>query len=96
MTDDEIIELGQYSEDLLSNYQFNNLAVHFEQSVIRDMLRTEAHELKKREGIYASFLGFKEFLECARAVIAAKDKLVAPPIPVLDEHVPIPAEPEDQ
>lgn len=86
MTEDEIVSLGNYCETLRHNPQFKVLLDQFELQIVQHMLTTEPHEQKKREGIYASFLGVRDFLGHMDALITEKKKLTEPQIDALSEY----------
>lgn len=52
--------------ELLSAEAFQALITMYEQQCAVDILRTEPHELKRREQIYAAYLGFEGFLALTR------------------------------
>lgn len=85
MTDDEIVALGSFCAELKADERFQVLLSLFEKNIIDHMLHTEPHEQKKREGIYASALGVRDFLGNMNAIIDQRDKLVAPPAPSEDD-----------
>jgi hypothetical protein len=76
LTEQETISLGEYSQDLLNQDNFNTLVKLFEQQVSHDFLQTKPEEKQKREGIYASYVGFAEFLGLMTALVKAKDALL--------------------
>lgn len=53
--------LGMYSKELLGDQRFQTLIELFGQQMATDMLLTQPHEAKKREGLHAAYCGFKEF-----------------------------------
>ena len=69
MTDDEIISLGDYCVSLREHPHFNTLIRQFELQTVTHFMSTEAHEAKKREGIYASLSGFRDFLGQMNAIV---------------------------
>jgi hypothetical protein len=78
LTDDEIVALGTYCADTLNDPNFNLLVQQYELQIVSHILGTEAHETKKREGIYASALGFREFLGHMKAILSEAQKLSEP------------------
>ena len=78
MTDDEIVALGQYCANLRTSHNFNVLIKQFEEQIVQHMLHTEPHETKKREGIYASFLGVRDFLGNMDAIMDEAAKILKP------------------
>lgn len=89
MTDDELIELGLYCEDLLSQEHFNVLARQFDLQCFEHMMGTEAHETKKRESIFATRTGLRDFLGHLRAVVDQKDEILKRYEAPSDEDAPI-------
>jgi hypothetical protein len=78
VTDDEIVALGQYCANLRTSHQFTTLVDQFEKQIVSHMLSTEPHETKKREGIYASFLGVRDFLGNMDAIVNEAAKILEP------------------
>ncbi len=85
MTDEEIVELGHYCSSLLEQPSFIVLQKQFELQTVNHFLNTEPHESKKREGIYASFSGVRDFLGNMRAIIDEAQKIIAKDQPALSE-----------
>lgn len=78
MNDDEIVALGTYCEQLKSNQNFQKLLNQFELQIVNHFLQTQPYETKKREGIYASFSGVRDFLGNMDAIIEQKNNLLNP------------------
>jgi hypothetical protein len=72
----EIIQLGNYVEQLFNQEYFNTLYEEFKEQSVAYMLRTEPHEQKAREGIYARINGAREFMELMGAYVAARDEIL--------------------
>jgi hypothetical protein len=53
--------LGMFSKELLGDQRFQTLIRLFGQQMAADMLNTQPHEAKKREGLHAAYMGFAEF-----------------------------------
>lgn len=62
MTEDEIVELGDYCQQVMSDYRWKSILEQFETQIVHHMLTTEPHETKKREGIYAASRGVQDLL----------------------------------
>jgi hypothetical protein len=62
MNDDTILQLGGFCTELLGSEMFDALIKMHSQQCASDMLRTQPHEQKKRESIYAAYQGLEEFL----------------------------------
>jgi hypothetical protein len=77
LTDDEIISLGDYCVSLREHPHFVTLIRQFELQTVTHFMSTEAHEQKKREGIYASLSGFRDFLGQMNAIVDAAANIVA-------------------
>jgi hypothetical protein len=75
MNDDTILALGGFSKELLGAEGFQALVAMFRQQCAADILKTQPHETKAREYIYASCQGFEEFLGLAAKFAEAFDKL---------------------
>jgi hypothetical protein len=78
VTDDELVALGDFCENLKVNPQFKVLTNQFELQIIHHFLNTAPHETKKREGIYASYSGVRDFLGNMDAIISQKEEIVNP------------------
>jgi hypothetical protein len=52
VTDDEIVALGSFCETLMCHSAWAIVAEQFEQHCFQQIMTTEPHEQKKREGIY--------------------------------------------
>lgn len=75
MNDETILALGGFSKELLGAEAFTALVAMFRQQCAADILKTQQHETKKREFIYASSQGFEEFLGLMAHFAEAFDKL---------------------
>ena len=78
MTDDEIVTLGSFCETLLGSDAWRVIVDQFEQQCFQHMMSTEAHETKKLEGVFATYQGVRDFLAHMNAIVAQKDKILAP------------------
>lgn len=78
MTDDETVALGNFCENLMTNPMFNTLVEQFEKQIVNHFMQTEPHEAKRREGIYASYSGVRDFLANMKAIVIQRDGLIAP------------------
>jgi len=87
VTDDEIVTLGDFCVSLRENGNFQALVKQFELQTIDHFMSTEAHETKKREGIYASLAGCRDFIVGhMNGVIDAAAKIVAENKPAPSEY----------
>jgi hypothetical protein len=75
MNDDTILALGGFSKELLGAEGFQALVAMFRQQCAADILKTQPHETKRREYLYATAQGFEEFLGLAAHFAEAFDKL---------------------
>lgn len=75
MNDEQILTLGSFAKELLGAEAFTALVAMFRQQCAADILKTQQHETKKREFIYASSQGFEEFLGLMAHFAEAFDKL---------------------
>jgi hypothetical protein len=76
MTEDEVISLGQYCENLLTQDNFTMLVKQFETQTIEHLLTTNADEKQKREDIYASISGVRDFLGLMRFFVDKKNQII--------------------
>jgi hypothetical protein len=90
MNDDTILSLGSLSKELLGAEAFTALVAMFRQQCAADILKTQQHETKKREFIYASSQGFEEFLGLMAHFAEAFDKLPHHQDNTPDAHAPDP------
>ena len=88
MTEHEQVSLGEYCEDLLNQESFNELVTLYETQISQDLLNTGLLEKNKREALYASFHGFKEFLGLLKTLIDVKNG-------VLKANEPVPSDDTD-
>lgn len=75
LNDDTILALGGFCKELLGAEAFQALVSLYEQQCASDLMRTQPHEAKKREQMYASYRGFEDFLGLTRDFANAFDKL---------------------
>lgn len=78
MNDDTILALGGFCKELLGDEAFKALVSLYEQQCASDLMRTQPHESKRREQMYASYRGFEDFLGLARDFANAHEKLTNP------------------
>ena len=72
-----MITLGTYAEGLMRDPLFNVLYEIFREQVFYNMMGSEAHETKKREGCYAEMQGLQKFLAMTKSFVDRKDELIA-------------------
>jgi hypothetical protein len=72
----EIVQLGEYCQDLLNQDLFNKVVALFGQQTTQDFLSTQPEEKAKREGIYASYKGVSELLGLMNAFIEEKNAII--------------------
>ena len=77
MTKQETVELGQYCEDLMNQDYFVKLVGLFETQTIQHMLSTKPEEKQKREDVYASFSGVRDFIGLMTFYKQSKDQIIA-------------------
>jgi hypothetical protein len=78
--------------EMLSSEAFQALVQMYSQQCAADILGTKPHEVKAREQIYASYLGFEGFLALAKKFAETHEKLIttndaAAPDPIDDPSV---------
>lgn len=61
LTDDQLIELGDFCAALELHPQFQVLTAIFDQQNYADFMNTHPHETKKREGLYSERQGYQSF-----------------------------------
>jgi hypothetical protein len=75
LNDETISALGMFCTDMLSSEPFQALVQMYSQQCAVDILKTEPHELKKREQLYASYRGFEGFLALAKQFAAGHEQI---------------------
>ncbi len=86
MTNDFVISLGEFCEELMRNEYFNVLTQQYETQCFQHMMTTKDHETKAREGIFFKWNGVKDFLQLMKACVEAKEKLIAPSPPDAQQY----------
>ena len=71
-----MISLGQYCDSLLSQEHFTTLVKQFETQTIEHLLTTGAEEKQRREDIYQSMSGVRDFLGLMKFFVAKKNELI--------------------
>lgn len=88
MTEEQIVVLGMYAENLMNEDNFNVLVQQFDQQCFLHWSSSEAHETKKREGIFAQRAGLFDFLAHMKAVIDEKTAIMERQAPSqADAHI---------
>lgn len=87
MNDEQILALGGFCKELLGDSAFHALVHLHEQQCASDLMRTQPHEAKRREYLYAAYQGFQEFRVLAEKFAEAFDAL-----PQHQDHSPVVAE----
>lgn len=75
MNDETISALGGFCTELLGAEAFQALIAMYSQQCAADILATKPHETKAREQLYASYLGFENFLALTKKFSEAFEKL---------------------
>lgn len=78
MTENELITLGEYCERLLGEDNFNVLVKQYETQTIEHLLSTKPDEKERRENLYASMSGVRDFLGLMKFFVQEKDLLIEP------------------
>jgi hypothetical protein len=73
MTDEELIDLGTWCEELLSEERFRRVVEEFEQQCFQHFITTTPKDKMERESIYLQCQGAKDFLAHVRAYAEQKD-----------------------
>jgi hypothetical protein len=89
-TTDEVLTLGEYSEQTLGSDAFNTLYQEFKNDRFTMMLSTLPHETKKREGIYAEMNALQSFMALMAGYVSRRSEIIKS-----DEDASIPVE-DDQ
>jgi hypothetical protein len=87
LTNDEIIALGIFCEELANSGLFQMLCEQYEKNCFQHLMTTQPHETKKREGIFASYVGVKDFLGLMTSIAELKTKLTEPSQDAQDEDI---------
>lgn len=76
-SENEIVQLGNYVEQLFQQDHFNTLFEEFQQQSIKHMLATAPHETKTRETIYSQITGGRAFLDLMKQYVDMRDRIDA-------------------
>lgn len=76
MTDEDIVALGLYCENLKSQEFWQVLLSQFETQTVQHFLTTKPDDQTTREHIYASFSGVRDFVGNMDVIIAQKDEIL--------------------
>jgi len=76
LTDEEIVSLGLYAEDLLSQDYFRVLRQQFELQCFAHFMSTAPKDKMEREGVYQQYQGAKDFLAHITACAQQKDQIL--------------------
>lgn len=76
MNDNDILTLGLYCKEALGDARFTALIQLYGQQCAADMLNTQPHESKRREGIHAAYVGFTGFTDLMSKFAEAYTTLV--------------------
>ena len=88
MTDDKIIDLGAYSESILTEPRFNQLVTEFESAVAQQFLCTKPDDQKLRQEIFETLNGFRTFLGFMQTLVKEATTILAPAEPTIDGEAP--------
>ena len=77
MTDQEIVDLGTYAEELMGTHEFCVLVSLFETQTTQHILNTTASEKDVREQAHADYRGLKAFLGVITSVVERKNRIIA-------------------
>ena len=87
-SEDEVVAMGDYCEQLMRDDAFNSLCQEFSLQNALYILRTEPHETKKRESIYAANRAYSDFIGLMSEYVSRRDEIIKrndqPSIPVDD------------
>lgn len=87
MTEQEIVELGDYCEQVLTHPAFNEVVRLFEISVVQAMLSTKPPEDDERDRLYNQMIGSRELLLFFQEFVVQRHKLIdeKPPADTTDD-----------
>jgi hypothetical protein len=90
MDTDQIVDLGNTAEVILTNPMFNQICEQFEVSTVHKMISTKPSQDKEREEIYATLVGVREFFGFMQSFVQERNKLLkkadpAPPVDPFDD-----------
>lgn len=74
--DDSAVMRGEFIEMVTTHPLWVNLVEEFELAACQQLLSTKPHEVKKREGIFATFDGAKMFLDHLKALVRIKYEIL--------------------
>lgn len=77
MTEDELIVLGDYCEDLMKQENFGTIIGLFEKQTVQHFLNTAQHDKEARETVYASFNGVRDLMGLMTSIVEQKNAIIA-------------------
>jgi hypothetical protein len=78
MDHDQIIDLGNAAEVILTNPMFNQICEQFEEDTVHKMVQTKPTQSAEREAIYATLVGARELLGFMQNFVQERNKLLKP------------------
>lgn len=78
MEHDQIIDLGNTAEAILTNPMFNQICDQFKEAAVHNMASTKPSQSKEREEIYAALVGAREFYGFMQGLVQDRNKLLNP------------------
>lgn len=76
LPNDEIVTLGAYIEDLLSQEEFNTLVRYVQLTAYQNFQSTAPSDKEGRELAYAEFNGLRNFLDQMMTIVHRRDELI--------------------
>ena len=76
LTDDETINLGNYSECVMRDDSFNALVSLFEHQQFAAFMASSPIEKREREKIYDTVDGLRQFLGLMKTLVGERDQII--------------------
>jgi hypothetical protein len=78
VTDEELVDLGLWCENVLDSDMFSIIVQQFEQQCFGHWMHTDPEATKERDYIFSKVNALRDFIGHMRAFIDQKDKLSTP------------------
>jgi hypothetical protein len=75
MSEDDLIAIGLWCEDLLQQEFFRTVVDTFDKACYEQIMSSEPHEKMKRDSTYNEYRGAKAFLDHIRALVDQKNQI---------------------
>lgn len=77
MTDEDVVLLGTFSEELMRDERFNVLCALFRETSVAALLGSRPEDREARETIYTKLQGVQDFLGLLKSFVTQRDATIA-------------------